>query len=264
MLGMAARAHNPSYFGVCYAELLKVGLGSQGGEEHVLHKSLKYDHIIPPPYLLLEIYLTEPKSETKWVFAGVLPSSENPVELILISELNGGGVEAGKEKMGNQMWTLASQRQRKSLGKAGSRVEVGSLVFSLPFPSSQRGISTGKLRSLAKMSKGNISQVETNCPPWGGGNLAPEKVLLTSAAGCSYQQTLRCTPFPRGNIQCLPTLGQSQLEGRGNTWKPSQKHQPVAWESQSPTLTEPSSPQFLHVYFSIQKCRVIQYTIIPL
>lgn len=121
---------------------------------------------------------------------------------------------------------------------------MASLVFSLPFPSSQRGISTGKLRSLTKMSKGNISRVETNCPPWGGGSLAPERVLLTSAAGCSYQQTLLCAPFPRGNIQCLPTLSQSQLEGRGNTWKPSQKHQPVAWESQSPTLTEPFSPHF--------------------
>lgn len=41
--GLAARACNPSYFGVCCAELLKVGLGSQGREEHVLHKSLKYD-----------------------------------------------------------------------------------------------------------------------------------------------------------------------------------------------------------------------------
>lgn len=67
------------------------------------------------------------------------------------------------------------QQQRKSLVKAGSREEVGSLAVSLPFPSSREESLRGRLRILAKKSKGNISWVETNCPPWGGGSLAQRK-----------------------------------------------------------------------------------------
>lgn len=106
-----------------------------------------------------------------------------------------GGGERGK--MGSQTWTLASNRG-KALSKLVAERKWGPWLFHFPSQAPREESLPGRLRILDKMSKGNISWVETNCPPWGGGSVASEeRVLLISAAGRSCQQTLLVCPLPK-------------------------------------------------------------------
>lgn len=81
---------------------------------------------------------------------GFHPDLKTQYELILILELIGVGTKVGKEKIGTQTWILA--RTEEKISNASSPGDVGSLAFSLPFPCSQRRISTGKVKNGLKMT----------------------------------------------------------------------------------------------------------------
>ena len=167
------------------------------------------------------------------------------------------------EETGTRIWTLAGRGcgdSGKVLANAGSREEVGSLAFSLPFS----GFPERHFRGEGLAYRlGSLREPETGGKPiahtpgtrrahlWGGGLGWPQGLCL-------------CLPCPRENSCYLPTLGLRHLESRRNTWNLLQKHQPVAWKSQPGDLTIPFSQQFLNFYFSVRKYGVIQYTIIPL